>query len=219
MSDMTKRQRPVVCSLQNLEIELNDEIRRHLGAQYAQFDRKDADKDSEYSHLDLILTAMKRPPAYTTCRVNLIRTTRTEVLNELRSLLSSTPQLKVVESSDFTDVIDIIPTELDKSSLSSLTRPVEDDEENAESITSRQSLRLRAQASRSGIVLERTTARIPCTGRCDCGSSVLRRVGPTAARAPSAPNAPSGRPTSSASEPARCRCCQPWPRRWCRCWS
>jgi len=130
---MTKRQSPVVCSLQNLEIELNDEIRRHLGEQYAQFDRKDADqhKDSEYFHLDLILAAMKRPPAYTTCRVNLIRTTRTEVLNELRSLLSSTPQLKVVESSDFSDVIDIIPTKCDKLSLSSLTRPVEDDEENA----------------------------------------------------------------------------------------
>ena len=55
---------PVICSLQNLEIQLNDEIREHLRSQY------DANPDNESDDkLEHILAAMKRPPAFTTCRV------------------------------------------------------------------------------------------------------------------------------------------------------
>ncbi len=123
---------PVICSLQSLEIQLNDEIRQNLGDHY------DGNKGKgEESNLELILAAMKRPPAFTTCRVNLIKATRKEVFDELQSKLSKNPQLKVVEDADFPDVINILPTTestknsfgtFDKSSLSDLTKPDADGE-------------------------------------------------------------------------------------------
>jgi 16S rRNA C967 or C1407 C5-methylase (RsmB/RsmF family) len=156
MSDMVERQKtPAIVSLQNLEIKLNDEIRRHLSAQYDhnrnERGNQQEDQYSEDGHLELILAAMKRPPAFTTCRVNLIRATRKEVFDELQSLLSTTPQLEVLEDTGFPDVINIVPTEnilsddgsggkkfkdgaFDKSFPSSLTGPdgdCEDDEKNS----------------------------------------------------------------------------------------
>lgn len=171
MSDLAERQKtPAIISLQNLEIQLNDEIRNHLSAQYDDDDDHDRNRndneqgdgsqqqqqegDDQYAkdgrRLELILEAMKRPPAFTTCRVNLIKATRKEVFDELHSLLSTTPQLEVLEDTGFTDVINIVPTESDGTSggknfkdgafdkpflLSSLTGPdgnySEDDEKNA----------------------------------------------------------------------------------------
>ncbi len=128
MSDMAEEKAPVICSLQSLDIQLNEEIRRHLSDHYG---------GAEEDTLELILTAMKRPPAFTTCRVNLIKATRKEVLEQLQSFLSAFPQLQVVEDSDFQDVIHIFPTTksqsikngtFDKSSLSDLTGPLSDDE-------------------------------------------------------------------------------------------
>jgi hypothetical protein len=141
MSDMAERQKtPAIVSLQNLEIQLNDEIRNHLSAQYDDDhdrNRNDNDNDNDNDNergdgsqhkkgddrftedgrrLELILEAMKRPPAFTTCRVNLIKATRKEVLDELNSLLSTTPQLEVLEDTGFPDVINIVPTESDGTS-------------------------------------------------------------------------------------------------------
>mmetsp|Transcript_26128 Transcript_26128/g.57226 ORF Transcript_26128/g.57226 Transcript_26128/m.57226 type:complete len:543 (+) Transcript_26128:186-1814(+) len=108
---------PVICSLQNLEIQLDDEIRQHLSDQYnshqttedASQNKEKFEKDND-DRLKGILSAMKRPPAFTTCRVNLIRATRGEVLNDLRTLLSPIPQLKVIEDAGFFDIINIVPT-------------------------------------------------------------------------------------------------------------
>mmetsp|Transcript_18372 Transcript_18372/g.42384 ORF Transcript_18372/g.42384 Transcript_18372/m.42384 type:complete len:564 (+) Transcript_18372:48-1739(+) len=154
MSDKAERQKkPAIYSLQSLEIEVNDEIRRHLSAHY-DLDSADADNEkeskraSEDGHFELILGAMKRPPAVTTCRVNLIRTTRKEVLNELQSLLSNNPNVEVSEDSFFPDVINIVPRlhrlystnvdgknskngTSDRSSLSSLTGPVSEVDETS----------------------------------------------------------------------------------------
>ena len=133
MSDAAEGQKnPVICSVQNLEIQLNDEIREHLSAQYD-------DNTESTDKLELILAAMKRPPAFTTCRVNLIKATRKEVFDELQSILSAYTQLKVQEDPDFSDVINIFPTDgvnkskdgiFDASSLSALTGPIGHDEED-----------------------------------------------------------------------------------------
>ena len=152
MSDMAEGQKtPVICSLQNLEIQLNDEIRHHLSAQYDRDRDRDEDDDNqqegqvgEDGNLELILAAMKRPPAFTTCRVNLIRATRKEVFEELQSLLYTNPRLEVLEDLNFPDVINIVPTvgskkskdgAFDKFSLSALTGPFANDEGDEENAT------------------------------------------------------------------------------------
>jgi hypothetical protein len=156
---MAERQKtPFICSLQSLEIQLNDDIRRHLSDQYGK--RRGGSQQEgeakEDDHLELILSAMKLPPAFTTCRVNLIRATRKEVFDELQSQLSTNPQLKVVEDTGFPDVINIVPASrhlsidsgigvetikdavFDKTSLSSSTGPdgnTEDDEKDATTLS------------------------------------------------------------------------------------
>ena len=102
--------RPLICSLQKLEIELHEDIRNHLANQY------NSDEKDDCNHFECILSAMKRPPSFTTCRVNLIRATRHVVLTKLQSLLFSIPQLEVLEDPDFHDVINIVPTNYQNSS-------------------------------------------------------------------------------------------------------
>ena len=137
---------PNICSLQSLEIQLEESILRHLESQYNHqkettvgndeennkthtSDAADDDDDGGDDHMGRILSAMKRPPAYTTCRVNFIRTTRQEVLVELQQLLSPISQLEVQEDQHFPDVINIIPTG-SKYILSDLTGPISDDSDN-----------------------------------------------------------------------------------------
>jgi len=130
---------PNICSLQNIEIQLEESILRHLESQYNQKETavgndeennknhtSDDDDDDGDDHMERILSAMKRPPAYTTCRVNFIRTTRQEVLVELQQLLSPISQLEVQEDQHFPDVINIISTG-PKYVLSDLTGPISGD--------------------------------------------------------------------------------------------
>ncbi|VEU34229.1 unnamed protein product [Pseudo-nitzschia multistriata] len=144
---------PFICSLQSLEIHLNDEIRQHLSDQYSSHltiddgnhTEEKTQKESRDCSLGAIFSAMKRPPAFTTCRVNLIRSSREEVLSELQNLLSHIPQLEVVEDAGFSDIINIVPKAQDdcdsqsknpddkgyqKTTLSNSTGP--DDHENDE---------------------------------------------------------------------------------------
>jgi predicted ribosome-associated RNA-binding protein Tma20 len=135
---------PYICSLQSLEIQLEESILRHLESQYNNQNETAVGNDEEnnknhtsdddgtgYDHMERILSAMKRPPAYTTCRVNFIRATRQEVLVELQQLLSPISQLEVQEDQHFPDVINIIPTG-SKYDLSDLTGPISGDGNNGD---------------------------------------------------------------------------------------
>jgi len=63
---------PKILSLSELSITFpSDEVRSHLAEQYPS------------DHLDRILKASKRSPADTTCRVNLLKTTRDELIRDL----------------------------------------------------------------------------------------------------------------------------------------
>jgi hypothetical protein len=87
-----------ICSLDELNIELTDDIRQHLSSQYPEDDG-----------LEAILRAMKRPPANTICRVNQILSSREEVIDGLRHATAKFPQLQVVEHDVFDDVVCILP--------------------------------------------------------------------------------------------------------------
>jgi hypothetical protein len=89
-----------ICSLDELELDLSEDLRQHLSKQYP-----------EDGSFDAILQAMKRPPATTICRVNQILASRDQVVDGLRQLLLNIcPYVKVVEHADFEDVVCILPT-------------------------------------------------------------------------------------------------------------
>lgn len=73
----TGSSRPMICSLNNLEVLIPDDIRDHIAKQY---------RDGE-SRVNEILQAMKTPPSSTICRVNLIQGTRDEIRGELEKEL------------------------------------------------------------------------------------------------------------------------------------
>lgn len=71
---------PTICSLSEHQVNLSDEVRRMLAHQLQNLYNGDiSSKEEAERHIDQILYAMKTPPATTTCRVNLIRSTRSQV--------------------------------------------------------------------------------------------------------------------------------------------
>ena len=97
---------PTIYSLDEYNVHLEPCIRKHLEDQYN-------NDTNNYNHLQNIINAMKRPPASTVCRVNLIKATPVDVQNELRNLLLSDNNnlYKIQEHPIFSkDVITILPS-------------------------------------------------------------------------------------------------------------
>ncbi|KAG7353458.1 Fmu Sun domain containing protein [Nitzschia inconspicua] len=113
-------------SLNDLTVGLAPEIVERLRLQNA----------TDKGYVERLMTAMKTPVAKTICRVNLIQSTRGEVLKELQKILSSSvPNLEIREHSLFPDVIEIEEAQLTmktnsphSSNLSSCTKPRSDDD-------------------------------------------------------------------------------------------
>lgn len=97
-----------ICSLDELEIELPDDIRSFLRYQY-QHQQGQHDGTTHDKTLSLIVAAMKRPPASTVCRINRILTTREEVEVALEDVLKPYPHLHVLKHNVFDDVLCILP--------------------------------------------------------------------------------------------------------------
>ena len=88
---------PKILSLSDLSITFpSNEVRSHLLSQYSS------------DHLDLILDASKRSPSDTTCRVNLLKTTRDDLIRDLKGHFSSSAD----EDGDETIDWDIVPHEV-----------------------------------------------------------------------------------------------------------
>ena len=88
---------PKILSLSDLSITFpSNEVRSHLLSQYSS------------DHLDLILDASKRSPSDTTCRVNLLKTTRDDLIKDLKGHFSSSAD----EGGDETIDWDIVPHEV-----------------------------------------------------------------------------------------------------------
>lgn len=88
-----------IFSLEELEIEIPQDIHQHLSKQY-----------EHCGGVEKVIQAMKRPPASTICRVNQIKASRQEVIDELKHVITKIPQLKIEElASVFDDVVCIVP--------------------------------------------------------------------------------------------------------------
>ena len=100
--------KPRISSLDEFTPNLPDDIRHHLS--------------NQYGHLQSVLDAMKLPPKVTTCRVNLITSTKLQVIDEIKDRLSvwnqttgnrigenqcASPIFSVKSNKCFDDVIDI----------------------------------------------------------------------------------------------------------------
>ena len=98
------------CSLDELEIELPGDIRSFLAHQYQQHAFCDGSNGNTFDdELSSIMSAMKRPPASTICRVNRILTTRDEVKVALNDVLVDYPHLQLQTHKLFDDVLCILP--------------------------------------------------------------------------------------------------------------
>jgi hypothetical protein len=123
--------RDIVCpplkinSLNDLDVQFAPDIIQHLSLPH---------KTDQDNYVKRLRKAMKRPVAMTICRVNLINATRSQVLEELKDILSSIPNLEIRENSLFLDVIEIKDKRTDNScshDLSSCTKPPMIDSANA----------------------------------------------------------------------------------------
>lgn len=116
-----------ICSLDELEIELPDDIRRFLVRQYAPADHSNdynatttattttTTTTNDDTILSRILAAMKRPPASTICRVNQILATREEVEVALKEdVLKPYPHLQIQKHEIFDDVLCIVPAAVER---------------------------------------------------------------------------------------------------------
>jgi hypothetical protein len=82
---------PVLCSLQELDVSLTDDIRSCLEDQYKILYETDTDEDAvelARKHVADILLAMKKVQARTICRVNRIVTTREDLIRSLNEALA-----------------------------------------------------------------------------------------------------------------------------------
>jgi hypothetical protein len=91
-----------ICSLDELQVPLSEEVRSHLASAYLGLYGNDDTK--AFAHLDRVLNAMKTSPATTICRVNQILATRNDVMEGLRQQFTDT-DLTVSEHELFHDVV------------------------------------------------------------------------------------------------------------------
>ena len=85
MAARTEEEGPTLLSLNDLSITLTESVRSHLASSYEGLYRRRAPNleatTLAQAHLDRVLSAMKTPPQTTICRVNMIQSTREEVIN------------------------------------------------------------------------------------------------------------------------------------------
>lgn len=87
--------KPTILSLDDLQIKLSEDVRKHLETSYRGLFQGDNDDDDDgdserlaRQHMDRVLAAMKTPPKTSICRVNFIQSDRSTVMQELQQVLS-----------------------------------------------------------------------------------------------------------------------------------
>ena len=92
-------------SLDELQIQVSEPVRRHLASQYLAHCHDDA--QAAEKHLNRVLEALKYPPSMTICRVNQILATRQDLISSLcaEESIQNNTQLQVSNHELFSDVI------------------------------------------------------------------------------------------------------------------